>query len=659
MTVQLHTLAWKLLSSEKFFQLVDRYSSFPRTLGIGLALDELNQSAAELRVQLDQLPEISQFLERQFLGFQTTLEQLSGASRDLIDHGQSVVRLASGQETGDLSFESVFATLDSPLKYLATAQEAMEELLAGLRNSLDAISRLLNVQRMLEATLAPLHITQVMFRIQSAHLPSEATQVFNAVTEKIEMLQRQVQSAFSEHGRVLAAVHSNLVEVVAALENQMATQGRKAAEKRLAFSEVLSTLLEDINRNAQRDVALTSATQELARLVSGAVMALQMQDIIAQKLAHGSEGIRDTLKALSEIAPARGETRFQTVTTIARIEAAQLDAVLSDLSKCDGALREAFGGISGLLEQLNSDCLMLKEFREITASTNGTVQGLLDSLEEVREMIAATLGTILLAEKSVQSICSATEGLTSTVDGVAHEMRLIALNAQIQAIQRGEGTGLDVLAAHSAEVSQAITTISADIASKVIEVANSVADHSERVRALRQAGQQTQEELALASDLQEAALHRFRDRTLDEFIATGTALDKARDIGDGILSLLDLGGVVAPIERLRDSVRELAQRSEEMGRIFRRRNVTGLGAGDPADPDLPDAELALLQRRYTMASERLVYASASGLDGSAAGSGTVATGVDLWDEDAPEVLAEMQVGEPSGGGEFGDGVELF
>lgn len=336
-----------------------------------------------------------------------------------------------------------------------------------------------------------------------------------------------------------------------------------------------------------------------------------------------------------------------------RVEAAQLESVVAELRDSDGSLRQVFSGVTGLLEKLSGDGLMLREFTGITASVNGSVQGLLDSLDEIRRMVAATLATTEMAENSVLPVRNATEGLTNTVQGVAHEMHLIALNAQIQAIQMGEGTGLDVLAAHSAEVSQATTRISIEVASKVSEVAETVAEYSERLSALRAAGQRQQAELEEKGQIHETALHRFRDQTLDEFRAAGKALDAARELGGGIVALLDLRPAMQSVAEVQGSLAELQRESEALERTF--------AAGRSSE-----VNLSSLQMKYTMDSERRVHLEAMGQGVAAA---PAVQSAELWDEgelwnqeETPqrEDAAAFEATEASEtADEFGEGVELF
>jgi hypothetical protein len=376
---------------------------------------------------------------------------------------------------------------------------------------------------------------------------------------------------------------------------------------------------------------------------------MQTQDIVAQKLEHARGGIADVVQALDRCEAENETACFARVAVMTRVEVAQLDGVLAELEKSNASLHLSFGGIALLLEKLNAGTLLLAEFREMTASATGSIQGLLNSLAEVHEMVAVTLASTKVAEDSVLPVRNATEGLTNTVQGVAHEMHLIALNSQIQAIQMGEGTGLDVLAAHSTEVSQATTDISMEVTAKVSEVAAAVAEYSDRLSALRQSGERHQKELEQRGQQQETALHGLRDRTLDEFRATAAALDRAREFGAGMTTLLNLKPAVEEIEGVRTSVAELQRQSEAFEKAFAL--------------DESHVSLSNLEQKYTMASERRVHAEVLGRRAAA----TPVASVELWDEDSappadaiPEAHA-LSTLEPvsAGAAEFGEGVDLF
>src|SRR5215475_7883435 len=92
----------------------------------------------------------------------------------------------------------------------------------------------------------------------------------------------------------------------------------------------LDAIAEDISRNRARDVQLTRASGNLADEVNRAVIGLQAHDIVSQKLAHAEEGLEETLGAV-ELCHTGAPHSLEKVAALARVEAAQMDAVVREL----------------------------------------------------------------------------------------------------------------------------------------------------------------------------------------------------------------------------------------------------------------------------------------------------------------------------------------
>ncbi len=636
-----------------FLAALNRVGGIPRQLAVRLGRKMLARAFAELGSASRTLDEVSKSLENQFLGFQQILSELAHASGDLLDHGQQVVNMASGRDTGALSFDSIITLLQSPLEFLAAAHSGLRELAVELRGSLTLISRLLDVERDLDATVAPLRSTQIMFRIQAAVLPADFRQAFEVVTGELGALQREIQSAFSEHVHVLEGLRRQLEDVVAALDDQIATEGDKIAAKREGFARFLEELSEEIRTNAEREVELTLASKALKAKVNSGIVALQTQDMVSQQLAHARDGLLDLFGAIEDRA-FESKGGFRLISALVRVEINQLGAVNSELGDCDRSLQAIFAGISDLLETLNSDSLLLKGFSEITTSASGTIQVLLDSFAEVGEMISTTLAMTDLAERSIEPIGTAMGRMTDAVEQVAHQMHLIALNAQIQAIQMGERTGLDVLAGHTAGISQKITKLGAEVGASVTEVASAIAAHGEKLRRLREDGRRERARLESHGGEQERELHNFRDQTLDELTDTIDALDKARQLGVQIRAALQFDPAIAAVEGIRQQLEGVHAQSESLQKILTSEYTASV-------------DLSHLEKRYTMASERRAHSAA--LAGTTPPRTSVDTPVntvlanepELWGEDLPAAPAPEPAPDlvTTSTGEFGDGVELF
>jgi len=158
--------------------------------------------------------------------------------------------------------------------------------------------------------------------------------------------------------------------------------------------------------------------------------------------------------------------------------------------------------------------VFLKEFSEVTASANGTIQILLGIIDEIRGMVGSAIALAAETLKQLHPVHEMTNALSGSVEQVFHRMNLVALNAQIQAVQIGAGTGLEVLAAHTAS-----------IASETSKLGVAINDNLEKLRAflnsevaglneLCEAGRIQQTYLEKQGRAHEAELHAERDRIL-------------------------------------------------------------------------------------------------------------------------------------------------
>jgi len=124
------------------------------------------------------------------------------------------------------------------------------------------------------------------------------------------------------------------------------------------------------------------------------------------------------------------------------------------------------------------------------------------------------------------------------VHDLSARILLIGLNAQVQAARVGQGGGLEVLSAHTSEISQATNRISERVAQQLDELAGGLA---ENVRAFEQLRLQAEAQQALVNSQgrgQEQELHAFRDAALGTLHDMATTLEEFRKQAVGTLERL-------------------------------------------------------------------------------------------------------------------------
>jgi chromosome segregation ATPase len=557
---------------------------------------------------------------------------LSGTAKQVVAHGERLAQMAAGSQTGNADFDEVIVLLQGPLDYVNGAQDDLSVVTADLQDAADVIGSLLAEEKLLERTVAPLRFTRTMLATESANLAHDVREKFTGLTEGIGVLHDRIQLSLRGHFQALSDIHETLKQTVEALKRKSQDHGLHLDARQKQIGSSLGRLTQVLARNDTREVKLSKRSRQLADAVSRAVVGLQAHDIVSQKLDHAQAGIRELVEALGQCR--RGDrAALSKVPALARIQAAQLDEILGDICRSENTLLSAIGRLGEELQALDDECLMLKEFDEITASVNGTIQVLLDNLSAARELVSEVLETSGQAETLIQPAGEAAAHLTDNVEQVAQEMRRIALNMQVQAVQTGSGTGLEVLAAHTSTVSDEISAISRRAAARVSETARKLREDIGRLSRIRETGVQEKTVLDSRSGLQESRLNDFREQTLAEVRYIGEALQQARRLGTGMLASIDLQPALRAVKAARDQVADF-------------REATSL-CDFPSSGDELAVSVTGIEGRYTMTSERVVHHRILEEMGQRPEAALQR------DADSAPVQQSPEAGE------FGSGVELF
>ena len=555
-----------------------------------LAAQALADPIAGLKRALPVLPRATEDLEKRYLALGAALEDLSRLAGGLVAGSRRVVAMASGHETGEADFERTLAVLASPLEYLGVALAELPAVAESLGRASAQAGKLVALEQSLELTLAPLRFTQLMFSVESAALSDQARESFGALTCQIGALHQRVQVSIRRHFEALVETRNSIGRAAHELEQFSSRRIGELTVRRGKIAGSLEQLADEVRQNVQRDIQLTSASGAMAAEVNRAVTAMQTQDIVAQKLDHAGRGLADVAGAVQDIRGQDGIECLHRVSTVARIELGQLDAVHEELARSQSMLAEAVLGIEARLKEMDDRCLMLHEFQNITASVDGTAQVLIDSVAAVREMTADTLGIARRLEEILRPVESAADIVTGSVSEVAAEIHRIALNAQVHAVQTGARTGLEVLAEHIAGLAGDTLRINSQLCAGLEESVGEMTAATARLTRLRASGEEALRVCGQDAAAEEATLHGFRDRVLEAMHGVGALLDSARKKSGEMLAALDLKTSMDHIAAARGAVEQLALAAEAM-----------LPPGGAA---IRTGEASGLTRRYTMASER-------------------------------------------------------
>lgn len=532
---------------------------------------------------------MSRQLERTYLSFEKALEQLAAIAYEAVAKAGGLVNMAIGRETGAADFDRTMAVLRRPLDFLAETVAEMPRVAADLAVARTALAKTIALETALAATLAPLRFMQTMFRVESAILPLESREIFESLAQEIGGVAAKVGQSFREQFRALAEVESSLDRAVESMERYSRERGETLEKRQAEIASSLALMAEELSNNARRKTELCRASEDFSAGVNSAIMAMQTQDIVAQRLEHAVRGLGDAVEAhrAAESSPDPGTAGK--ISTLARIEMAQLDAVAAELKKSETTLRGAIGTVVAHLGGLDEESLLLTEFKHLTVSVDGVVEVMVDSIGALRDMTRETLDTVRRYEQELGPAENALTLLNDSVEQVARSLGRIALNAQIRAVQVGENTGLEVLASHTAELTREALRISGGLNGGFVETSARLNAGLGRLRRLREAGERAAVACATEGAAEEATLHAFRDATLVNVQHLGDLLKQARAVSRSILADCDLGPSIDVVLGVRAAIERLAEFADRL--------------------PLPVlvSQAASAESRYTMSGERVVH----------------------------------------------------
>jgi len=540
-----------------------------KTPGKGRRLETMHEAKAGLRQAMD-------ILEGNFLKVGENLEAMDGNTRKLVAQCENLIHLASGGEEGEQLLHEALEVLKEPLDYLGFCMDHHERLLELLGQCVTKTEGLISIRERMHDAISPLTFMAVLFKIESAYLEEEHRVTFQTVTNEVEQLHRLVDETFADNARQLDQAHATLAGVRGRLEADFRSHAKVISAKKEGIAKAISGLDEQMARNSERDLRLHEHGVQLAKEVSAIVMGLQFQDIVKQKCDHVTEALDD--------AHAGDLNWGQTLA----LQVCQLDSIRGDLSQGVDTVSNGLTQIDRRTEELSSSSVSLENIESMTAAVDGMVQLLLDMLADVHDTIRLMADLSQQGFVAVQPAGGLARDMTHTTVELSINMRLIALNAQIRSVQSGQGTGLEILASRTAEISGEINGISELLSGNLIELHQAIDEMLALFARFRNEGSQCLARLDERRPATESRLHSMRDRTLQAVAELGNDIDRMR---------ATTGEVKALMERLPES-------EQLLGGVAK-----VLEQGCHEDENEPDRKAALenLAQRYTMASEREVH----------------------------------------------------
>ncbi len=574
-------------SESQSFELVgaDQFLSSP-------AIDTLKEGEAILQ-------EVSQSVEKCFLGLGYVLEKLPGVSERLVKQSQRYSEVSSGRASGNATFEETIQLIEEPLAFIDQSQDEVRKLIGALEELQQRIHRLIASEDSLNRAVAPLTYIQTLFRVESTGLPHAVQQMFLALTEDIERLHERVSQTFGEKFAVLRVANKTIQRVASQLREEIRSNGTALRDQRKKVEAALAQLNLDLKANEARGVQLNSVSRVIEREAGMLVISLQAQDIVSQKLAHivgALSQVQARMTPETWLAPresARQDIAYCAVSS--RLQATQLEGVGVDLDQAHQQIERATVEIGTQVRKLEEDYLGTDSRQQNAAGTDALIQVLLDTMAEVRAMSDRAVNSAEKAFAAISPIGGMASNLTGVMRQLSAQIHLIALNAQVQAAHNCGGTGLEVLASSTATISIETSEISERVASGVDALTEELNRLVAAFAKLRDDGATQRDRMSALGRTKEGELNSIREGTGKELGALRESVHQIR----GHLESMEKENQLPTI-----AGEKLTRLSEVLVAAANTMEAPLKSAGVVINPASFSAELS---KRYSVASEHELH----------------------------------------------------
>ncbi|MCC6234105.1 MAG: hypothetical protein IT580_15785, partial [Verrucomicrobiales bacterium] len=550
-----------------------------------------------LPAALGGITQVNQGMEQRFLGISGKLETLATLSDELVKKSELLLGLAMGQMTGEDLLGQSITGLRTPVDYLTEAQHRSAEIVRRLHEHQRSIRDVCSMEVALQRVIAPLRYIQTFFRVESATLPPDVQTVFASLTAEIDQLHRRVVELFGEQFQNLDQAHRAIAALAKRLETTLHAQQKMVDARKAQIEQAMLELEHTLTESRSTDIRLTKTAHEISNAVGNMVLGLQFQDITRQKLEHIQSAMAQVGTVVGEPGGRHRPTALMRyVNGTSRIQLGQLSGVQEDLRKAQADMVDATSRILAQADGMDGECVTLRGFRSVSVAEDGVVQVVLNTLEEVRALMHSMEEMHGETRRAIQPLGGLASNLTGVIRSLSSNIRLIALNAQVQAAHVGSGTGLEVLSQRTCNISDEASEVNERAAGELDLLTagfDALVKEGEDLQRLLETAQAW---LAGEGTVIEQRLHQFRDGALDVFREVDHLAGELRDQVNQTLGLIEFESLANDhLVPLADALREVVEATRVDAERCRGHEE--------------DELTSLLRSQYTMESERALHES--------------------------------------------------
>ncbi|MEE4240675.1 MAG: methyl-accepting chemotaxis protein [Desulfopila sp.] len=409
----------------------------------------------------DDLNVLASDTEREFLQIGETLNKLAAVCYSMTDDAVRLSTLSNFNEEGAAAgesfvtqnveiFDNVVKHVKSAISSLGEGDSLLADLLAEVKKLRDPLQRLNGIGK-------TFRVLGVSIKVESSR-NQNATHGFRLLADEVaeisQLVQKNCRFCIEKTDVVERAIDASR-KVLHTSESSYDDAGERG----------IHTVLHSLEEISRKSEMLASGIQERsAAMVHGigdVVMAMQFHDITRQQLENVSYALRDIAEKagqlLSETNEEVEEHAILEIYTILSVQAAHLNSIYEQIFN---ARNQIGRGLRETMEQAGVQAQDARTLLEI--ESGGENKSVVLSLEREVEKILASLNASMSVVKQAAEVSkdvyddvSEIGNFVNTIEDVAFDVKVLAINAMVEAIKTDAvGNTLIVLAKELSNLSQ-------------------------------------------------------------------------------------------------------------------------------------------------------------------------------------------------------------
>jgi methyl-accepting chemotaxis protein len=574
------------------------------------------------------LESLAESIEGEFLSIGEKLQGFHQRTLDLSTVSSAVAGLMSGEELGAVI--GVLRGVIDTMKQLAGQTKRNSN---DLRALTEKLARLDDIISCFHGDIRQLRILCVSTRIESARMEKRSAG-FKELADEVGDLSFDIEDRCFRLLSTSGSLSHLVGQTLSSVHELETTQQDRV---RIVLDKTMSGLESLMEKHAQSSAAaerISAGFESVSQRIGQIVVSLQFQDITRQRVEHARQ-------ALADLEIQSGREHRHLVAEVSVLQAAQLKNAKDELVAAVNSISGNLRALADIVEE------MTRETSALSGSADKTGHSSLSEVEAVVSSVASTFEKYGETDKELSRATGAVGGMlgdisshTVSIESIGDKIKLIALNAIVQAHRIGEkGATLTVLAEAIHQLSNETrrrTEIAGEVLRSIIAVSQSL------YAAVNAHGSNRGGKLATTAEV------------------LGTQLQTLSSLNGRIASMLqqmnvDGCGLCAEFRKNADSMKAHRRIEEVIGNVVGRleKLVEVVGPGKTVVGEARSAErMKALEASYTMEVERDVHRSL--LQQGETGRSHPAR-----EETAPPTGGGAEDGLPADEDDLGDNVELF